>query len=205
MHQGYSLCHWKPPPKFEIEALFLLFNDLKGELKRLVSHIAELKIENSKLLSEVDNLKLKVSKIESTQPPSSPPELVSQILQKIFERDKCRLNVLVCGLSESLTTSTTQCTPLPAFLKSVRLGKPKTDNPSSSENYLQFRMVKTPLQRQLLRSSHQELDRRNKNSEKDLCIRFVNGISKVTSVQSKNNDYRQHHPPYQPPSQRVEN
>ena len=22
MHQGYSLCHRKPPPKFEIEALF---------------------------------------------------------------------------------------------------------------------------------------------------------------------------------------
>ena len=24
MHQGYSLCHRKPPPKFEIEALFRL-------------------------------------------------------------------------------------------------------------------------------------------------------------------------------------
>ena len=31
-HQGYSLLHWKPPPKFEIEALFrlnMLYTDTK--------------------------------------------------------------------------------------------------------------------------------------------------------------------------------
>jgi len=37
MHQGYSLCHRKPPPKFEIEALFrlvMLYTDTKKQTKK---------------------------------------------------------------------------------------------------------------------------------------------------------------------------
>ncbi|KAE9524092.1 hypothetical protein AGLY_015457 [Aphis glycines] len=35
MHQGYSLCHRKPPPKFEIEALFISYAIIIGELNNL--------------------------------------------------------------------------------------------------------------------------------------------------------------------------
>ncbi|KAE9524623.1 hypothetical protein AGLY_014673, partial [Aphis glycines] len=44
MHQGNSLCHRKPPPKFEIEALFRLVM-LYTDTKKTHTHIINLKIE----------------------------------------------------------------------------------------------------------------------------------------------------------------
>lgn len=62
---------------------------------------------------------------------------------------------------------------------------------------LGFRIArdKTQLQRKQLKSCHQELDNRSGKGEKDLCIRFVNGIPNVVSSQSKNVNTHHLHPP----------
>jgi len=100
----------------------------------------------------------------------------------------------------------------PTCLKCVRLGKPnlgasrpvkiifgskeKTSSLLSAYNDLKqsfsyfrtgFHIVrnKTLLQRQQLKTCHAELDRRTESSEKDLSIRFFNGLPKVISVNSK--------------------
>ncbi|KAE9536778.1 hypothetical protein AGLY_006840, partial [Aphis glycines] len=39
MHQGYSLFHWKPPPKFEIEALFRLVMLWSSEYRSAVHKV----------------------------------------------------------------------------------------------------------------------------------------------------------------------
>lgn len=65
---------------------------------------------------------------------------------------------------------------------------------SGSSIPLDFRIArdKTQLQRQQLKSCHQELDNRCANGENDLCIRFVNGLPKV---QTKNGNSFQTRPP----------
>ncbi|CAI6358412.1 unnamed protein product [Macrosiphum euphorbiae] len=51
-----------------------------------------------------------------------------------------------------------------------------------------FRIVKdkTPLQRELLKSCHSELDKRVNRGESGLHIKYVNGVSKIVSNISKN-------------------
>lgn len=55
-----------------------------------------------------------------------------------------------------------------------------------------FKIVrdKTVLQRQLLRSCHEELEQRIKNGERELRIKYENGLLKVTSIFPKNEHSR---------------
>jgi hypothetical protein len=70
-----------------------------------------------------------------------------------------------------------------AYNSAKRLGKPFPEG---------FRMSKdrTLLQRKLLRSCYEDLERRVKSGETGLRVMFVNGLPTVGSILSKNGDGR---------------
>lgn len=120
------------------------FKELKTDIVKLSSVLAELKAENNILKSEVDFLKDKVLKLESLDSPASSSSIVSQVFQETFERERCSTNLLVYGIPESSAESTSQritddksafekiVVPLignlPARYKLIRLGKAQHNN-----------------------------------------------------------------------------
>ncbi|KAE9528537.1 hypothetical protein AGLY_012108 [Aphis glycines] len=65
VHQGYSLFHRKPPPKFEIEALFrlvMLYTD-KKKIYIIVKSIHSLLCSESKINNTLNNRLIKISSI----------------------------------------------------------------------------------------------------------------------------------------------
>lgn len=115
------------------------FKELKNDIVKLSSLLAELKAENNILKSEVNSLKDKISKLESLDSPASFSSVIARVFQETYERERCSTNLLVYGILESSADSTSQritddkstfeniITPLvsilPAHYKLVRLGK----------------------------------------------------------------------------------
>lgn len=64
--------------------------------------------------------------------------------------------------------------------------KQSTRNGSNISNNLRLVRDKTSLERQLLRSSHAELERRKQSGELNLAVRYINGVPSVTKIQPKN-------------------
>lgn len=213
------------------------FKELKSELKRVFSQISDLKAENVKLRDEIDELNGKVAKLETSGPPAKYNSVITEVLQELFEREKCSSNLIAYGVPESNSSSfpdkiahdkvaignmlNSLGDSVPSNLKLVRLGKVRPDfmRPlklicNNKESALQlfskygiskrsgysfhdgFRLTrdKTTLQRKLLRTCHEELNKRTLSGEVGLRIIFDNGLPKVVCTDSKNGNLS-HDPP----------
>lgn len=77
------------------------YQDLRADLSLVSSQMLELKAENLSLRNEVDALKRKVASLEHWFSVDQSQSVVSQVLQKTFERDKCLSNLIIYGVPES--------------------------------------------------------------------------------------------------------
>jgi len=213
------------------------YKDLKSDLADVSSQMTEMRKENARLQNEIDFLKEKVATLENSNVAAGSDLVVSQVLEETIERDKCRSNLIIYGVTESTfgaiaqrisydrSTITDILKPLgdviPPNTKLVRLGKVPSDsarpikiifdsNEAATNLLSKFNVLKrsgtifpngfrigsdkTLLQRKLLRSCHSELDRRVKNGEANLRIKFHNGTPKIASETSKNRIAPPHHP-----------
>ncbi|KAL4153538.1 hypothetical protein QTP88_001371 [Uroleucon formosanum] len=201
------------------------FNELKVDLQLVSKQVTELKAANATLTNEVELLKGKVASLESINPTEHSQSLISQVLQEIYEHERCQSNLIFYGVPEATSPEATHLiehdkhTIVKALeplgnvvsvnLKLIRLGK-------SHSNFLRpvkvifeskdiamnlfaayniatrsrkpfpedFRISRdrTSMQRKLLRSCYDDLDRRVRSGETNLRIVFVNGLPMVGST-----------------------
>lgn len=73
--------------------------------ERVISQISDLKAENVKLLEEVEVLKWKVAGFESSTSPVQSHSVISDVIQELFERERCSNNLILYGVPESSSIS----------------------------------------------------------------------------------------------------
>jgi chromosome segregation ATPase len=80
-----------------------LGTDLKTSINALKSRFDSFSLEISELRTKVDLLESKVLTLESktSNPSTVPSTQISDVLQELTERDRCKLNVIMYGLPES--------------------------------------------------------------------------------------------------------
>lgn len=80
------------------------YNDLKNNVKYVFSLITELKGENSELRVDVEALFGKIVVLEINASSIQPREVVSQVLKKIFEHDRCSTNLIAYVMPKSTSS-----------------------------------------------------------------------------------------------------
>lgn len=207
----------------------LQFNKLTAEILKVSEQVSAFKAENITLKRDIDSLKAKISNIEENNSSTSPSIITSQVLQELFERERCSSNVIAYGVLESTSLPVDErilhdesmiiniLLPignyLPSSIKLTRIGKPRPDskrplkiictNKEEANSLLYqynelkrsgtqfqngFKLVKdkTKLERQLLRTCHNDLSSRTAQGESNLRIHYINGVPSVVKFVPKN-------------------
>lgn len=129
------------------------FAELKAALEVLTSQVADLKSENTVLKNNIADLTKRVSAIETDKSsPHSDADSVQVILQEISERERCSHNVIVRGIPESSSSSSSDrissdsmrlseilqpfLPACPSNIKSIRLGRPNDRGPRPLKVFL---------------------------------------------------------------------
>lgn len=113
------------------------YKDLKSDLADVFSQMTEMRKENARLQNEIDFLKEKVAPLGNSNAASD--LVVSQVVEETIERNKCRCNLIIYGVTKSTSGAILQRIPydrstiidivkplgdvIPLNTKLVRLGK----------------------------------------------------------------------------------
>ncbi|KAF0736594.1 Uncharacterized protein FWK35_00021647, partial [Aphis craccivora] len=77
------------------------YKDLKSDLADVFSQMNEMRKENVRIQNEIDFLKDKVATLENSNAAVGSDLVVSQVVEETIERDKCRYNFIIYGVTES--------------------------------------------------------------------------------------------------------
>jgi len=84
------------------------YKDLKSDLAGVLSQMVELRKENTRLQSEIHSLKEKVITLENYNIGVESEQVVSQVLEETTEREKYWFNLIIYGISETISATIPQ-------------------------------------------------------------------------------------------------